>query len=188
MHYGKSGSLLVGLFFLLLFLRDIALPVCHYERGEWKGYDETDEAEECTPYGEGEEQYGWVESHLLTHDLWSYHHINNDLHDSEDDERKTEYHPEALSCVESLETSKEGCRDEGEGVEVRHEVEDADEDAETDSHWESDDGEAYAEEYAHGEGYEALSAHVSVEGVGCVLCKFLPERMSRFREDAYPVL
>ena len=75
-----------------------------------------------------------------------------------------------------------------EGVEIWHEVEDADEDAETYCHWEADDGEADAEEYAHGEGYEALSAHVCVEGISCILCQFLPEMVGGLWEDAYPVL
>ena len=175
-------------FLFYLFFGDIALPVCHDERGEWQGYNEAYEAEEGTPYGEGEKQDGWVKSHLLTHYLRCDNHINDDLYNAKDDERKTEHHPETLSCVESLESCEEGCWYEGEGVEIRHEVEDADEDAETDSHREPDDGEAYAEEYAHGEGYEALSADVCVEGVGCILCQFLPEMVSGFREYAYPVL
>ena len=164
------------------------MPVCHDEGGERKGYYESDEAEERAPYGEREQEYGWVESHLLAHNLWCYHHINNDLYDSKDEERKTEYHPETLPGIERLESSEEGGRNESEGVEVWHEVENADKDAETYSHRESDDSEAYAEKNAHSEGNEALSAYVCVEGISRILCQFLPEMVRGLREDAYPVL
>ncbi len=170
------------------FLGDIALPVCHDEGGERKGYYESDEAEERAPYGEREQEYGWVESHLLAHYLWCHDHINDDLHNGEDEKGEAEDYPETLSGIERLKSCEESGRDEGEGVEIWHEVEDTDKDAETDSHWEVYDGEADAEEYAHGEGYEALSAHVCVEGVAGILCQFLPEVMGGLWEDAYPVL
>ena len=164
------------------------MPVCHDEGGERKGYYESDESEECAPYGEREKEDGWVESHLLAHDLWCHDHIYDDLHYGEDKEGEAEDYPEVLSGVEGFESCEECRWDECEGVEIWHEVEDADEDAETYCHWEADDGEADAEEYAHGEGYEALSAHVCVEGISCILCQFLPEMVGGLWEDAYPVL
>ena len=47
-------------------------------------------------------------------------------------------------------------------MEVGYHVHDADKDAEADSHREVDDGEADAEEYAHGESHESLAANVAV--------------------------
>lgn len=170
-----------------LFLCDVALPVCHDECSEWKGYDETEHAEEGTPYGEREKEDGRVESHLLTHDLWCDDHIDDDLNDGKDYEGESEDYPEILTCVEGFEACEECRWDEGEGVEVWHKVEDADEDSETDSHREVDDGETDAEEDAHGECYEALTAYVGIEGVGCIQCKLMPEMVHGLREYAYPV-
>lgn len=73
-------------------------------------------------------------------------------------------------------------------MEVRHEIEDADEYAETYRHRETDDGKADTEEYAHNESHHALSTDVTVEGTFNVVHKLLPERSVILREDLYPVV
>lgn len=172
----------------MILLGDVSLPIGYDEGGEWQGYDESDESEQGSPYGEAQKEDGGIEAHGLAHDTWRDDHVDDDLHDAEDEEGQTEDDPEVLPCVSCFHQSEEGRRDEGEGVEVWHEVEDSDEYAQTDGHWEVDDGESDAEEYAHDECNGALSADVAVELMLYVLGQGAPERSVFLWEYAYPVV
>ena len=65
---------------LRLLLRYIPLPVGYDERCERKGYNQTQEAQKCTPNRETQEENGWVQSHRLTHDLRGNYHVGDDLY------------------------------------------------------------------------------------------------------------
>ena len=61
-------------------------------------------------------------------------------------------------------------------MQIGHEVHDANQNAEADGHWEVDNRETDAEQDAHRQGDEALSADVVVEFAFDVAHQFAPER------------
>ena len=137
---------------LRLLFRYIPLPVGYDERCERKGYNQSQEAQKCTPNRETQEKNGWVQSHRLTHNLRGNYHVGDDLYHTEHQKSQTEYQPEVLTCVGCLQHGKECRRDEGEGMEVWNQVHDADENAQTYRHRETDDGKTDAEHRGEDEG------------------------------------
>ena len=171
-----------------MFFRDITLPVGHEEGGEGQGYDEADEAEDGTPHREGEKQDGGVEAHGLAHDLGRHNHVGDNLHHGKDKERHAKHIPEVLTRVGGLEHGKERRGDEGKGVEVRHKVHDAYEDAEAYGHGAVDDAEADAEHYAHAQRHQTLTTDVVVHLALDVAHEHMPEGTVLLGEDFYPVV
>ena len=171
-----------------MFPCDVSLPICHDDGGERQGDNQSDESEQGAPDREGEEQDGRIQAHCLSHDFGCDDEVDDDLHDAENQYGGAEHCPEVLSCVGGFQHGEEGCRDECQCVEVWHEVHDADEDSQSDSHGETDDGKADAEKDTHGECHESLSADVVVEFALHVSHEFIPEGAVFLRENLDPVL
>ena len=76
----------------------------------------------------------------------------------------------------------------GEGMQIRYQVEYADEDAQSDGHGEVDNREANTEEDAHDKGHHALSADIIAQLALCILGQLAPERSALLWEYLDPVL
>ena len=176
--YFISVTLVFRLFFHIdrQFFHYIPLVICNQKCGERKCNDKSDEAEQRSPYRERQEQDGWVESHSLAHNLRCKHHVGNGLHDDEYKNSRTEYYPEILARVNSLESRQQYHWYEGESVQVGHKAEQSYQNAKTYCHRKPNDGEANAEEDADAQGNKALSAHVTVELGFHVFLERPPER------------
>ena len=175
---GGPASLLLG---------HIALPVGDDEGGEGQGDNQSDEAQQRTPYRQRQQQYGWVEAHGLAHNLGCHYHVGNQLYHSKEAHGQSEDDPEALPRVGGFEHGKECGGDDGEGVEIGHQVHDADEDAQAYGHGEVHDRETYAEHHAHTQCHETLPADIVVEFALHVFGQHAPEGAVLLREYAYPV-
>ena len=169
-----------------LFFKDEASVVGETQRREGQGYYETDEAQQRTPHGEREENDGRVQAHDLAHDAWREVHVLDGLHDGKHGQRHEQDNPEVLPRLEALHEGQHDGGDEADELEVGHQVEDADEQAQADGHGEVDDEEPDGEEDAHDEGDERLAAEVGVHAVLHVVAQVLEEGAVGCWEQLYP--
>jgi hypothetical protein len=91
------------------------------------------------------------------------------------------------SAENKQETAGEGANLEAQGLEIRNQVHDADENAQTYCHRETDDGKTDAEHNAHTERYQSLTTDIVVEFALHILHQRTPERTVLLREDSHPV-
>ena len=122
--------------------------------GEREGYDEADESQQVAPHGEGEEDDGRAQSHHLTHNTRREHQVLNALYYQEDDEAVEDDEPEVLTRLVGTHQSQKHGRDDAQHLEVRHEVEYANEHAQGYCQRHAHDTEADGKQDTHKEGYE----------------------------------
>ncbi len=164
----KSESFfLFGQFFVLFIgwdvvVQHVAFVVGEYQSGEGKGDDESHDAEQTAPDGEGEEDDGRVEPCDFVHDAWCEHPVLNGLNHAEDDGDGQQDAPEVLSCSVGFEQGEQDGGDDSDDLQVGNEVEHSDEEAKGYGEWEVDDEESDAEEHTHAHGDDGLSAKVAV--------------------------
>ena len=98
----------------------------------------------------------------MPHDLRRKESVLNNLHHGKDDERHQEDKPEVLSRIGSLDNGQNNGGDKAYQLEVRYHVEQSDEQAQADGHWEVDNQETDAEQYAYTQGHQCLTAEILV--------------------------
>ena len=115
---------------VIILFKHISLVVGQEYGSERQCDDESDEPEQTAPYGERKQYHCGVEACHLAHDAWCEHPVLYGLHHAEDDDGRQYDGPEACARVVRLEYGKYDGRDEAHHLQVRHEVEHADEESE----------------------------------------------------------
>ena len=165
------------------FFRHITLVVSDDERRQRQGDNQADEAEQCAPHREREQDDGGIKPHGLAHYLRRQHHVGDGLHDEEHADGRRKDYPEVLPRVGGLKQRQEYHGDEGQSVNVRYEAQNAYQYAEAYRHGEIDYRETYAEKNSYAQRHEALAADVAVHLALHVAYQLAPERAVLLREE-----
>lgn len=137
--------------------------------GEGKGDDKPDDAQKAAPNGEAEQDDGGIQPHGLSHDFGCEIHVLYELDYNENNAGTEQDDPEVVSGFRGLEECQQNGGQEGDELEIGHQIEQADKQAQTHGKGEVYDEEADAEQYAHKEGNERLAAEIGVHAVLYVL-------------------
>lgn len=144
---------------------NITLVIGKQQTSARKGYDHTDDAHQSSPYRQGKQDNGGVQSCDFSHHLGYDNGILDELYHAEYQKGAAQNPPEVLAGIGSLQKSQQDGRDERYELQIRYQVQNTDEQAEADGQWEVDDQEADTEQDAHTERYERLAAEVTVHAV-----------------------
>lgn len=158
---------LFGLFFVQFLgkrglFQHVSFIVGEYQGGEGKSDDESHDAEQTAPDGEGEEDDGGIESCDFVHDAWGEHPVLDGLNGAEDNGDGEQDAPKTLPCVVGLEQGEQDGGHDADDLQVGNEVEHSDEEAKGNGEREVDDEESDAEEHTYTHGDDGLSTKVTV--------------------------
>ena len=130
--------------------------------------NQSDKAQHIDPQGQGQEDDGGIQTHLVLHDGGDEHHVLDDLADDIGKDDPAEHYPETAARRRCRYQAQEGGNGYGNQLQIGDHIQQANKQAEGNRHGQADDVELDGKNHAHEERDCRLSAEVAAHGVGHV--------------------